>query len=219
MSPQRYYPLFAALQDRPCLVVGGGPIAQRKVTSLLAYGARLTVVSPTLTRPLQHRAARGTIRHRARRFRPADLKGMWLVFAATDEQAINQAVYRAAARQRVFANVVDQKPLCTFILPAVARAGGLTIAVSSGGLSPTVAKRVRDDVAAQVGRRYQPLVRFLGALRPLAQQQLPTYRARQDYFEHVLADRQIPALVGRGRLREARRRAQQLLAAAGARVR
>jgi siroheme synthase-like protein len=146
----------------------------------------------------------------ARRFRAGDLQGAWLVFAATNDQALNEAVYRAATRRCLFANVVDQKPLCSFLAPATARRGALTIAVSTGGLSPTLAKRLRDEVI-QVGAAYEPLVQFLGSLRARAQRQLPTYQDRQRYFERLVGDARIPGWVRQGRLRLARRAAVGLL--------
>ena len=209
MQSKSYYPLFADLHGRRCLVVGGGPVAQRKVITLCSYGAEVTVVSPRLTRRLSRLARTGQIRHIARRFRPTDLAGVWLAYAATDDPAINSRVYRAALRRRVFTNVVDQTPLCTFIAPAIVRQGALTAAVSTGGASPSLAKLVRDDVR-HILRRYAPMAELLRALRGLAKRALPEYGDRKRYFDHLVRGR-VLAHMRAGRPGAARREALALL--------
>src|SRR3989338_5400500 len=96
------YPLFADLTGRRCVVVGGGMVAQRKVTALLRFGAKITVVSPTATQRLQRYAKRRLIRYVPRRFKACDLDEAWLVYAATDDQAINAVVFRTATPPRLF---------------------------------------------------------------------------------------------------------------------
>ena len=205
-----YYPLFADLSGRRCVVIGGGPVAQRKVTTLLGYGARVTVISPTLTGGLRACARAGTITHVARRFRPADLREAWLAYAATDDQAINRLVFRAAARRRMFTNVVDQTPLCTFIAPAIFKRGPLTVAVSTGGGSPSLAKRLRDEIGRLVGREYVPMLRLLASLRGVAKQRLPAYQDRKRYFDALVRGR-VFALVRAGQAGRARQAALALL--------
>jgi len=205
-----YYPMFADLAGRRCIVVGGGLIAQRKVTTLLGYGARVTVVSPTVTRRLTASARRGTIRHLARRFRPTDLRGTWLVCAATDEQRVNELVSRAAGARRIFANVVDQTALCSFIAPSIFRRGGLTVAVSTGGGSPALAKKVRRKLQRAIGSEYVPMLRLLTALRGEAQRRLPAFRDRKRYFDELVQGR-VFGLVQAGKQRAARREALALL--------
>ena len=203
---QAYYPLFADLHGRRCLVVGGGVIAQRKVTTLLRYGARVTIVSPTATRRLLEYARSGKVRAIRRGFRPTDLRGAWLVCAATDDEQINQRVSRAANQRRIFVNVVDRQALCSFIAPAIARRGPLTVAVSTGGASPTVAKRLRDEVARTIGPDYLRLVKLLKSLRGVAKRRLPKYSDRQRYFQELTQGR-VFRLLQSGNTGAARREA------------
>lgn len=213
MSAQKaYYPLFADLNGRRCVVIGGGLIAQRKVTTLLSYGADLTVIAPAATRPIASYAARGKVRWIRRRFRPTDLAGAWLVIAATDDADINHAVSETAQHQRVFTNVVDQTPLCTFIAPSIARRGPLTVAVSTGGASPTLAKRLRHELSARLGAEYVPMLRLLRSLRGVAKRRLPKYGDRKRYFDHLVAGR-VFTLVRAGQPAAAKREALHLLAA------
>jgi len=210
MAPKLYYPLFADLNGRSCLVVGGGLVAQRKVTTLLLYGARVTVVSPAVTRRIAAYARQGKVRHRARRFRPADIRDAWLVYAATDDREINRQVYRSARRRRVFANVVDQTPLCSFIAPAIARRGPLTVAVSTGGSSPSLAKKLRSELRARLGAEYGAILRLLTGLRGIAKKKLPSYRDRKRYFDRLVNGR-VFTLTRDGRAGAARKEALALL--------
>ena len=206
MKPAAYYPLFADLRGRCCVVIGGGLIAQRKVTTLLDYGASVTVVSPTITRRLAAYVRQGTIRYAARRFRPADLREAWLVYGATDDARINALVVRAARARRIFTNIVDQTPLCSFIAPAIFKRGSLTVAVSTAGASPSLAKRLRSELGRRVGAAYAPMLRLLAGLRGVAKETLPSYRDRKRYFDALVHGR-VFRLVQQGKPQAARREA------------
>lgn len=210
MSADVYYPLFADLHGRRCVVIGGGLVAQRKVTALLQYGADITLVSPTATKRLLTYARQGRIRHVARRFRPLDLHGAWLVYAATDDARINEQVFRHASRRRIFTNVVDQKLLCSFIAPSIVKRGALVIAVSTGGASPTIAKRLRRQLQQAIGTEYGRMVRLLKGLREVAKRRMPNYDDRKRYFDQLVQGR-VFDLVRAGRTAAARREALMLL--------
>lgn len=210
MKRNPYYPIFTDLRGRRCVVVGGGAIAEHKVSTLLSYGAQVTVISPALTRRLRNAAHHGQIAHVSRRFRPADLRGAWLVCAATSDQPINEAVSRAATRLRVFVNVVDQPRLCTYVAPSIVSRGALTIAISTGGASPAMAKQLRRSLEQQFGQDYAKMLDLLEGLRPEAKRRLTTYDQRKRYFEHVLKSR-VFSLVRAGRSGAALREALALL--------
>lgn len=209
MNPKAYYPLFADLNGRRCVVIGGGLVAQRKVTTLLSYGADITVVSPRVTKRLAGYARAGRVRLVSRRFRPIDVAGAWLIYAATDDPAVNGLVYRTALKRRIFANVVDQTPLCTFIAPAILRRGALTAAVSTGGGSPSLAKRVRDDIR-RILAGYAPMLGLLRSLRGAAKRAMPDYGDRKRYFDRLVRGR-VLELMRAGRPQAARRAALSLL--------
>lgn len=185
-------------------------VAQRKVTTLLRFGAQVIAVSPRVTQRLLRYAKRGRITHFARRFRPSDLRGAWLVYAATDDHQLNELVYRTATRRRIFTNVVDQTALCSFIAPSIAKQGDLVIAVSTGGSSPTLAKLLRRDLEHVVGSDYATMLRLLERLRPVAKQRLPRYDDRKRYFSELVNGR-VFRLVRRGQVRQARQEALALL--------
>jgi siroheme synthase-like protein len=141
-----HYPIFLDLVDRPCLVVGGGPVAEGKVRGLLAAGARVTVVSPTLTPALNALAAEGHLTHQAREYAPGDLVGVALAFAATGDRAVSRAIRSEGRARGVWVNAADDAEHCDFLLPAVLRRGALAVAVSSGGASPALTRAVRDEL-------------------------------------------------------------------------
>ena len=163
-----YFPAFLDLRGRPCVVVGGGAIGERKVDDLLGAGARVTLVSPALTPRLAALTAAGLLTHRRRLFRRADVRGAALVIAATGVPAVDAAVAAEARRRRALVNVVDRPAECDFILPSVLRRGGLQIAVSTGGRSPALAREIRKRLERVIGPEYAALVERVGRARDQA---------------------------------------------------
>ena len=159
------YPIFALIEDRPCLVVGGGAVGERKVQDLLLAGARVTVVSREITPGLAELAAAGRLHFIQGEFNPQHLDGMTLVVGATDDQEVNREVSAAAQARGLFVNIVDAPELCTFIVPAQVRRGPLTIAVSTGGASPALARKVREELEQRFGPDYGRYLRVLKAVR------------------------------------------------------
>lgn len=153
-----HFPCFVDLSERPCVVIGGGEVAERKVESLLAAGALVTVVSPSLNRGLTRLVTDGRIRHLARVYRRGDLAGATLAFAATDDRAVTVAVAAEARRRRIWLNAADDPAHCDFILPSVLRRGRLTVAVSTGGASPAVARAVREELETVLTERHATLL-------------------------------------------------------------
>lgn len=159
------YPLFALLEDRACLVVGGGAVGERKVEDLLRAGAKVTVVSREITPRLADLAAAGRIVFIQGDFDPRYLEGVTLVVGATDDQEVNRRVSLAAQARGLFVNIVDEPDLCTFIVPAQVRRGPLTIAVSTGGASPALARQLREELEQRFGEDYGRYLRVLKTVR------------------------------------------------------
>jgi len=159
------FPMFVKLSGRRCVVVGGGPIAESKVNSLLTSGADVTVVSPKLTERLAEQAQRGAFVRSARVFEPSDLDGAFLVIAATSDEDTNELIFREADRRGILCNAVDQPPRCHFYFPAVVRRGALQIAISTAGLSPSLAQRLRKELEEQFGPEYEEWLDWLGRIR------------------------------------------------------
>src|SRR4051812_39396117 len=184
MTDVRHYMACLDLRARDCLVVGGGRVATEKVHGLLECEARVTVVAPRVDDELR----RLPVRIERRAFGRADVDGRLLVVAATNDRLVNAAVSRAAAERATLCNVADDPELCSFILPAIVRRDPIVVGVSTGGASPALAQRIRSDIAGLVGPEHAELARRLRALRPWAKQELPTYEARRQFFESLVAE-------------------------------
>jgi len=156
------YPVNLVLDGRTCLVVGGGRVALRKVEGLLACGARVVVVAPLVDPGLTDLA--GVVVH-VRRWVPEDLAGMWLVIAATDDSAVNRAVYEAGERAGVWVNGADDPANCAFTLPSVVRRGDLMVAVSTSGRSPALSAWLRRRLEGEIGPEYATLLDLLSEER------------------------------------------------------
>lgn len=159
------YPVNLILTGRRCLVVGGGAVAERKVESLLAAGAEVTVISPELTAKLSSWAAQGRTLHVAREYRFGDAAGYRLVLCATDSAAVNEQAAREARQSGALVNVADTPELCDFTLPARLQRGSLSVAVSTGGQSPALARELRNELARQLGPEYAEYLEIAGRLR------------------------------------------------------
>lgn len=157
-----HYPVNLVLDGRCCLVVGGGKVALRKVEGLLACGGRVTVVAPRINPELRMLT---DVMIEERPWRPDDLDGMWLVIAATDDPAVNRAVFAAGQRAGVWVNGADDPANCSFTLPSVVRRGDLQLTVSTGGRSPALATWLRRRLEGEIGPEYAVLLDLLATER------------------------------------------------------
>lgn len=173
------------LTGRRCVVVGGGSVGLEKAAGLVACEARVTVVSPEL----EPGFADLGIEWRHGRYRADDLEGAFLVIAATSDREVNEHVSRDAEARGMLCNVADVPELCNFILPAVHREGPIAVAVSTGGASPALAKRLRSQIAELVRPEHAELAEELRSLRPEVKERFSTYEERRDYFEELVTER------------------------------
>ncbi len=184
MSEKNHYVACVDLEGRSVLVVGAGRVAREKASGLLDCGAVVTVVAPEVA----SKVAALPVEVLRRRYRSSDLNGRFLVVAATSDTAVNRRVFADAEARALLCNVVDVPELCSFILPALHREDPITIAVSTGGASPVLAQRLRDEIAQVVRPEHAALAVRLRDLRPWAKAHLPTYEARRDYFAGIVQD-------------------------------
>jgi precorrin-2 dehydrogenase/sirohydrochlorin ferrochelatase len=205
----RLYPVGLVVAGRRCLVVGGGRVAARKVRSLLACGAAVTVVAPEVHEATGELAESGALAAidaapleiQLRPYRAGEAADFQLVVAATGDPTVDDEVHRDAVAAGVWVNVADDPSRCTFVLPAVARHGDVTIAVSTGGSSPALAAWLRDRVDEHIGPG-------VGELAALLEEARGRVHARGDSTESIdwraALDGGLPELVRDGRTAEAR---------------
>lgn len=182
-----YFPAFLDLRGRRCLVVGGGPVAERKAQALLECGAEVVVVSPVVTETLAALAVAGRLCHRPRVFRRHDVVGCRVVIAATGRATVDRDVVRLARARSALVNAVDRPALCDFIVPSVLTRGPLRIAVSTGGRSPALAREIRRRLERVIGPEYGAVVARAGEARSRARRRARTARQRAVAGERVAA--------------------------------
>ncbi len=181
-----YLPIFLQLQGRPAAVVGGGTVALRKVNTLRAAGAQVTVIAPEIDAELAAQATRGELRHIAAAFEPAWLGDAIAVIAATDDAAVNRAVSQAAQERGIPVNVVDDAELSTFIFPAIIDRSPILVAVGSAGHAPVLARRLRAQIETLLPARLGELARFMGERRRALRRVL-ALPARRSFWERIVS--------------------------------
>jgi siroheme synthase-like protein len=207
------YPVSLEVEGRRCVVVGGGVVAEHKVRSLVEAGAEVVVVAEVVSSGLDELARDGAVSVVDRDYVVGDLGGAFLAIAATDDPAVNAAVYEEGERGRVLVNSVDDVDHCHFAVPSVVRRGELTLTIATGGKAPALAKKLRRELSERFGPEYAEVVELIGQVRREAQVErrqvdFDTWAAR---WEQALDD-QVVDLVRDGRTEEARARLLATLA-------
>lgn len=197
------YPVVLKLSGEPCLVIGGGRVAERKVGSLLDAGACVRVISPDLTAWLAAEARRGALEHLPRCYREGDVDGYFLVISATNDPEVNAVVARECRARRVLLNAVDDPEHCNFFVPAIVRRGDLVISVSTGGKSPLMARSLREELEHAYGPVYEEFLEFMAAWRLRVMAEEPDQPSRQRRMESRLTP-EVMAAIKRGDLQKAK---------------
>jgi precorrin-2 dehydrogenase / sirohydrochlorin ferrochelatase len=182
----KYYPVFFDLREKICLVIGGGAVAERKVRRLLECDASVCIVSESLSEDLQRLQEAGQIRYLAAGYAATFLDGIFMVICATDDRTLNEQVMQDCRSRGIPVNVVDDPDRCDFILPSIVEQGDLIIAVSTGGKSPALAKRLRKEMERQYGAEYRELVNILGELRKRIMAKGRLSEENKEVFEAVV---------------------------------
>ncbi len=193
-----YYPVFLDLGGRLVVIVGGGAVAERKVVTLGEYAPRIRVIAPEVTPVLEDLARSGAIDLERRGYVRGDLTGAFLVVCATDSEEVNRAVHAEAEERGVLVNVVDVPDLCSFIVPSIVRRGTLSVAISTGGAAPTVAKRLRKHVQDHLGPEWETYVTLLGEVRTLVMERVPGGEADRKPIFEAIADSDLLVRIAGG---------------------
>lgn len=185
----RAYPMFVSLEGRTCLVVGAGRVGRRKIETLTAFGAddiRVLDMAPGDFGP--------NVRFEARPFREDDLDGVFLVFCCTSDGALNQRIGTLCQQRGILCNVADDPALSSFTVPATVRQGDLTLAISTGGHSPALSKRLRQELEAHFGERYGRFITLMGRVRALVLAMGTETEQNSDVFRALVDSRLLDAL-------------------------
>ena len=196
------YPINLHLTGCPVLVVGGGQVAERKINTLVAAQAAVTIISPELTPGLQVLAKNGALRWRQRIYESGDIETFSLVFCATNRREVNQTVAREARERGKLVNVADGPEEGNFSLPALVRRGDLLLTVSTGGQSPALVRKLRRELEALYGPEYEELLLLLGRIREEMKEYFATSSERELFWRLALTDEVLDELRS-GNLKEA----------------
>lgn len=197
-----YYPVNLKIKDRKCMVVGGGIVAERKVLSLLACGAVVTIISPKITDTLYQLVEKGKITYIAKPYQAGDVIGFFIVICATNNIQVNAQIVREAKKNGMLVNVVDDPGMCDFTLPAQVVRGELLLTVSTGGKSPAMAKLLCEELAETYGEEYGLYLDFIANLRGKMKKILINPAQRALFWQKSL-NKEVLSLVKQGKLREA----------------
>ncbi|HEY5639472.1 MAG TPA: bifunctional precorrin-2 dehydrogenase/sirohydrochlorin ferrochelatase [Dehalococcoidia bacterium] len=213
----RYYPVFLDIADKPVVVIGGGTIAEQKIGGLLEAGARVTIVSPDLNEVLTEHRDAGRLTHIEREYKPGDIEGYELVFVATDNRAENEKVWAEGRERHIWVNAVDDVPNCDFIMPGIVRKGDLTLAISTAGKSPAMARKVREDLETFLSEDDSALLELAAEVRRETRERgievEDCPRCQRDHLDvwNAALDGIVKSLIREGRRDEAKSRFLDLL--------
>ncbi len=205
-----FLPIFYNITDKPCLVVGGGPVAARKAELLLRSGGRVRVVAPDIGARVLEMADNQALECEQREFQQDDLNDMTCAIAATDDKTLNAEISRQAQARGIPVNVVDNPDLCSFIMPSMIDRDPVQIAISTGGVSPVLARMLRSKLESCIPGAYGELARLADDHRDAVKQRLPDVDTRRRFWETIL-DGQVAELVFAGRIEDARQQLEQEL--------
>ena len=197
----RYYPIHLDIQNKNCLVVGGGGVGTRKVQTLLKCGANVTVVSPEISDRLRTLAETESLTLKPRPYRTEDIEGMFLVIGASDDETLNRQISSDAERRNTLCNIADRPEKCNFILPSIVRRDDLVITISTSGKSPALAKKLRKKLERRFGPEYGDFLDLMGAIRSKLLSQAHEPEAHKPLFEQLI-DSNLIALIQEGNTRE-----------------
>jgi len=203
-----YLPIFADLKQRPVLVVGGGDVAARKVSLLQRAGAEIRIVAQSLSPELEQQRQQGRVLWLGKTFDPQQLDDVFLAIAATDDNALNAAVFAEADKRRVLANVVDDQPRCSFIFPSIIDRSPLVVAVSSSGQAPVLARLLREKLEALLPASLGQMAQVAGRWRGQVKQRLASIGERRRFWENTFGGR-FATLVANGQTAQAERQLEQ----------
>ena len=178
----KYYPILLNIQDKKCLVVGGGNVAWRKVCSLKDAGARVTVVSPEFCHEMEKETG---IERIQQKYDEGFLNGVLVVVASTDDEEVNKKVYYDAVKMGILVNVVDRPEICSFIVPATIIRGDLSISISTGGASPALARNIRENLEKQFGDEYGEFAKLLSETRRKILSEISNESIRRDILQRI----------------------------------
>ena len=206
----KYYPVNLNLENKNCLVVGGGEVANRKVKRLLECGANVLVVSPKITVALRSLIRNRRISYRRAHINLRDINRAFVVIAATGDRRINHLISLYCGKHRILVNVVDSPDECNFVLPSILRRGNLCLTISMDGISPSLSKQIRLKLEKEIGAEYAKFLKIMSVYRARIVAHVCNPKKRKKVFQKLIDSRAL-AQIRRGKLSLARKTLASIL--------
>ena len=182
----KYYPVFLDITEKPCAVVGGGEVALRKTQRLLQCHARIWVITEELIPDWKTLPGQDGLHFIHDEYKPCHIEGMFLVIGATNKRDVNDRVFQDARERHILVNIADDPQRCDFILPSLVERGDLSVAISTGGKSPAMAKRLREELENILGAEYETALEIMGAIRHIVREQNQPSPDNQKIFARLI---------------------------------
>lgn len=182
----KYYPIMLNITDKTCIIIGGGNVAYRKIVSLLEYNARIIVISSNIDQKIKKLNDENKLEWISRDYKTGDIDNACLLFAATNNKQANQEIYEEAWLKNIPVNIVDAPDLCNFMIPSKIERGDLTITVSTGGKSPLLAKKIRQELEKKFDNSYADFLNLMGELRRISIAEITDKNKREDLYKEIV---------------------------------
>ncbi|MGF7185591.1 precorrin-2 dehydrogenase/sirohydrochlorin ferrochelatase [Desulfitispora alkaliphila] len=182
----KVYPMHSKLENKPCVVVGGGEVAERKIKKLVSAGAKVTVISPDITTEIEILRSKGKLKVLKRPYAYGDMSNFFLAICATDIKEVNQEAARECDQHNILVNVVDDPDMSSFIVPSALHRGDLTISITTGGASPGLARKIKKDLELNYGPEYEEYINILKMVRVRVMSECNDPSIRKMIFREVL---------------------------------
>lgn len=192
---KEYYPIMLDISNQIIKVVGGGKVAERKVESLLSYGAKVEVISPEITPKLLKYAEDGTINLKKRKYRYGDLEGSFLAYAATENLETQKKCKKECEEKNILLNSVNMPHIGDFIVPSTIKRGSLTISISTNGKSPGLSKKIREELEKSFPKGYSQYIEILGSLREEIKKDIPNIEIRKRIFHELVYSNEVERMI------------------------
>lgn len=195
----KYYPIMLDIKDKKCGVIGGGNIAYRKIVSLLECEAEVTVISNEVIKEIKLLIDDKKIKYLRDKYNFKHISDFYLVYAATNDSKVNEAVYSQCSQKNILVNVVDKPEICNFIVPSKVKKGDLTIAISTNGKSPMLARKIRQDLEKVYDYRYELFIDIMGEVRKEVFHTLKDAKKRSEFYKAIVYSDFIDRLTSQNR--------------------
>lgn len=184
----KYYPMMLNIENKECVIIGGGEIAYRKILEFIEYGASIKLISPSINEDIKSLLDNKSINYIEDKYDKVYVKNAYIVVASTNDSRVNNQIFRDCSERKILVNVVDDPKNCSFIVPSKIRRGDLTIAISTNGKSPTLSRSIREELEKRYDEHYETFLNILGDVRQEVMVKVKDYSKKKEIFNAIMKE-------------------------------